>query len=111
MKAATIGDAIIHDKANWRYAQLKEVADIGSGNSAPQKKDLFEGGIYPFIRTSDVGQVRFGAIGGARDLLNDEGISGLRLMPAGTILMPKSGASTFLKDALNKSIGDNSARF
>ncbi|WP_057637537.1 restriction endonuclease subunit S [Stenotrophomonas ginsengisoli] len=94
--AEIAGDALTHDKANWRYVPLKEVAEIGAGNSAPQKKYLFEGGTYPFIRTSDVGQVRFGAIDGARDLLNNEGISGLRLVPAGTILMPKSGASTFL---------------
>ncbi len=28
--------------------------------------------------------------------LNDEGVTGLRLVPAGSILLPKSGASTFL---------------
>ncbi|MGN6707278.1 MAG: restriction endonuclease subunit S [Rhodanobacter sp.] len=93
---ATACGAAIYDEPKWKFTSLKEVADIGAGNSAPQKKEFFEGGKYPFIRTSDVGQIRFGAIDGAHDLLNDDGISGLRLVPAGTILMPKSGASTFL---------------
>lgn len=81
---------------SWTVRRLDEVAQVGAGNPAPQDKRLFEGGQYPFIRTSDVGKVRFGEIGSAVDHLNDEGISGLRLVPAGTILLPKSGASTFL---------------
>ncbi len=80
----------------WTDAALAEVAEIGAGNSAPQDKRLFQAGIHRFIRTSDVGQIRFGTISTAADLLNDEGIKGLRLVPKGTILMPKSGASTFL---------------
>lgn len=75
---------------------LADVSEIGAGNSAPQDKRLFQAGTYPFIRTSDVGRVRFGSISTSADLLNDEGIKGLRLVPRGTILMPKSGASTFL---------------
>ncbi|WDA13459.1 restriction endonuclease subunit S [Paracoccus marcusii] len=80
----------------WHERQLEEVADVGAGNPAPQDKKLFEGGRYPFIRTSDVGQIRFGEIESTSDLLNEKGVVGLRLVPAGTILMPKSGASTFL---------------
>lgn len=80
----------------WHERRLEEVADIGAGNPAPQDKRLFEGGQHPFIRTSDVGQVRFGEIETAADLLNEKGVVGLRLVPVGTILMPKSGASTFL---------------
>lgn len=75
---------------------LNEIAQVGAGNSAPQDPKLFENGNIPFIRTSDVGQVRFGHIDGAEDMLNEKGIAGLRLWPAGTILFPKSGASTFL---------------
>ena len=75
---------------------LGDVAKVGAGNSAPQRKELFEGGTHPFIRTSDVGQIRFGEIDTASDLLNEEGIKKLRLVPKGSILMPKSGASTFL---------------
>ncbi|KAK3606763.1 hypothetical protein CHS0354_018357 [Potamilus streckersoni] len=46
--------------------------------------------------TSDVGQIRNGSISDSADKLNDAGIKGLKLFPAGTVLFPKSGASTFL---------------
>lgn len=80
----------------WTLKPLEELANVGAGNPAPQDKKLFEGGKYPFIRTSDVGQIRFGEISTATDLLNEKGASKLRLVPKGTVLMPKSGASTFL---------------
>jgi type I restriction enzyme S subunit len=83
-------------KAGWQKATLGAVAQIGAGNSAPQGDALFAEGIYPFFRTSDAGRVRFGDIAESSDYLNEEGIKGLRLLPAGTILFPKSGASTFL---------------
>jgi type I restriction enzyme S subunit len=57
---------------------------------------MFAAGTIPFFRTSDVGRVRFGNLDTAADLLNERGASGLRRFPAGTILFPKSGASTFL---------------
>ena len=77
-------------------SSLRDIATVAAGNSAPQHKDLFDGGIYPFVRTSDVGKIRFGAIADSNDKLNDTGRRGLRIFPPGTILMPKSGASTFL---------------
>jgi type I restriction enzyme S subunit len=80
----------------WTLATLDQLAHVGAGNPAPQDKKLFEDGKYPFIRTSDVGQIRFGEIGTAADLLNEQGAAKLRLVPKGTVLMPKSGASTFL---------------
>ncbi|WP_299898699.1 restriction endonuclease subunit S [uncultured Ruegeria sp.] len=80
----------------WPEMSLDEVALVGAGNPAPQNKELFEKGVFPFIRTADVGAVRFGEISTAADLLNEEGIKKLRLVPKGTVLMPKSGASTFL---------------
>ncbi len=76
--------------------RLKEVANIGAGNSAPQNEELFKNGIYPFIRTSDVGKIHLGSISESRDKLNKEGIKGLKFFKKGTILFPKSGASTFL---------------
>lgn len=82
--------------ARWETKTLEEIAFVGAGNPAPQKKSMFEGGNLPFYRTSDVGQIRFGEISTAVDLLNDQGASGLRLVPSGTVLVPKSGASTFL---------------
>lgn len=83
-------------KARWHKTTLGAVAKVSAGNSAPQGDTLFSEGIYPFFRTSDAGRVRFGDITESSDYLNDEGVKGLRLLPAGTILFPKSGASTFL---------------
>jgi type I restriction enzyme S subunit len=80
----------------WRTVSLGEVANVGAGNSAPQEGHLFENGIYNFYRTSDVGRIRTGVISESSDKLNSEGIKGLKLHPVGTILFPKSGASTFL---------------
>jgi type I restriction enzyme S subunit len=83
-------------KAGWQRTILGSVAQVGAGNSAPQADALFADGIYPFFRTSDAGRIRFGDILKSSDYLNEEGIKGLRRLPAGTILFPKSGASTFL---------------
>jgi type I restriction enzyme S subunit len=84
------------ESSRWTLATLDKIAHVGAGNPAPQDQTLFEGGKHPFIRTSDVGQIRFGEIGTSADLLNEQGASKLRLVPKGTVLMPKSGASTFL---------------
>ena len=81
---------------DWQTKKLGEVCEIGAGNSAPQKKDLFAGGKYPFFRTSDVGRIRFGVIDDSTDKLNETGIKKLHLYKKGTLLFPKSGASTFL---------------
>lgn len=83
-------------KAGWEKTTLGSVAQVGAGNSAPQGEALFTEGVYPFFRTSDAGRVRFGDIYESSDYLNEDGIKGLRRFPAGTILFPKSGASTFL---------------
>lgn len=83
-------------KAGWKAATLGDVSVVGAGNSAPQDKRLFEGGTFPFVRTSDVGKIRVGELYSAQDHLNQEGIQKLKLHRAGTILIPKSGASTFL---------------
>lgn len=80
----------------FEVRKLGEIADVLSGNSAPQEKDAFKDGEVPFIRTSDVGQIRKGEIYTSRDLLPRSAASRYKLFPVGTILMPKSGASTFL---------------
>jgi type I restriction enzyme S subunit len=81
---------------DWPVKTLGEVAVIGAGNSAPQDKTLFEEGTHRFVRTSDVGRVRVGRLGESSDLLNEDGVRGLRKFRAGVTLIPKSGASTFL---------------
>jgi type I restriction enzyme S subunit len=80
----------------WQARMLGEVAQVSAGNSAPQNKALFANGTHPFFRTADAGRLRFGDIYEANDYLNDDGAKGLRRYPKGTILFPKSGASTFL---------------
>ena len=80
----------------WETVKLEDIADVKAGNPAPQDKNLFEHGVYPFVRTSDVGKVKVGSLSDANDKLNQQGIAKLKLFPKGTILFPKSGASTFL---------------
>lgn len=81
---------------NWQIKKLGEVSNVGAGNSAPQKKEFFVNGKYPFFRTSDVGHVHTGSVTKSADYLNNNGIKGLKLFCKGTVLIPKSGASTFL---------------
>ena len=88
----------------WPTKKLGEVCDIGAGNSAPQKKELFVGGKYPFFRTSDVGAIHLGEIEKSADYLNDKGIKKMRLVKNGTLLFPKSGASTFLNHRVIMSV-------
>ena len=90
--------------ANWPIEKLGDLAEISAGNSAPQDEVLFKNGAHPFIRTSDVGKIRFGEIDASIDRLNEAGIKGLRKFLRGTILLPKSGASTFLNHRVIMSI-------
>ena len=87
---------IIDNKSIYEFKTLGEVADVKSGNPAPQDKKFFSNGEFPFIRTSDVGAIKEGSIYSSRDYLNVEGIKNLRKFSRGSILFPKSGASTLL---------------
>jgi len=81
----------------WKIMKISDIAKIGAGNSAPQKQEFFKDGIYPFFRTSDVAVPHITTnLSESKDKLNKDGIKNLRLVHKGTILMPKSGASTFL---------------
>lgn len=87
---------IIDNKSIYEFKPLGEVADVKSGNPAPQDKKFFSNGEFSFIRTSDVGAIKEGSIYSSRDYLNIEGIKNLRKFSRGSILFPKSGASTLL---------------
>jgi type I restriction enzyme M protein len=90
-------EAVDYSNAKWPMVELGKVCEVSSGNTAPQDKNLFLDGKYPFYRTSDVGAVHLSDnLINVRDWLNNEGIKGLKLFKKGTILFPKSGASTFL---------------
>ncbi len=83
-------------KDGWKTVKLGDIALVGAGNSAPQDDaDFSTDGPY-FVRTSDVGEVKFGTVNSSNDRLSSKGASGMRLWKAGTILIPKSGASTFV---------------
>ena len=81
---------------NYEVYKLAEVATVNAGNSAPQDEKYFCEGIYNFFRTSDIGRIKVGEITTSLEKLNEEGVKGLKLFKTGTILFPKSGASTFL---------------
>jgi type I restriction enzyme, S subunit len=84
-------------KKGWEEKGLGKFCKISSGGSAPQGKQFFKNGKYPFFRTFDVGAVHLSDnLCDVRDYLNDQGIKKLNLFKKGTILFPKSGASTFL---------------
>ena len=83
----------------WPVARIGGIATIKAGNPAPQGNKYFNEGVFPFVRTSDVGKVHLSDnFTGAADLVNQKAVDELRLrlFPTGTILFPKSGASTFL---------------
>jgi len=85
--------------SKFPYVRLDSIAEIAAGNPAPQGEQFFNGGTKPFVRTSDVGAVHISDhFAGSADKVNQKAIQEcrLRLFPAGTILFPKSGASTFL---------------
>ena len=98
LSAERYGEAKARPSA-FAYRPLRDFCDLGSGNPAPQGDRYFEGGSLYFVRTSDVGQVRRSInFVGSADKLTPEAVAELRLrlFPKGTILFPKSGASTFL---------------
>ncbi|MEK6373184.1 MAG: restriction endonuclease subunit S [Acidobacteriota bacterium] len=83
----------------WRWATLGDIAEIGAGNSAPQGLEYFAGGEHPFVRTRDVGREgKTPCLVDTADRLNDHALQSrhFRLWPESTLLIPKSGASTFL---------------
>ncbi len=85
--------------SEFPYVRLDAVAKIAAGNPAPQGVEYFQDGEFPFIRTSDVGAVhRSDNFAATADKVNRKAVDELRLRlsPPGTILFPKSGASTFL---------------
>ncbi len=85
--------------SSYPHVRLGDVARVTSGNSAPQGDEYFAGGEAPFIRTSDVGAVHLSDnFVGSVDKVNAKALAEFRLelFPVGTILFPKSGASTFL---------------
>lgn len=84
---------------SWPTFRLDEVAEVAAGNPAPQEPADFIDDGYLFIRMQDVGRVHHTAdIRTLTDKISAETVSKyrLRLFPAGSVLIPKSGASVNL---------------
>ncbi len=87
------------------YKKLGEVAKVISGSSAPQKSSDFSDYGIPFCRTSDVGKVHMSVdFSEISDRITETAAKKMHLMPKGTILIPKSGASTLLNHKVRLSI-------
>ena len=79
-----------------RFVALENIADISAGNPAPQDAADFSEDGHPFVRMQDVGREHHTrTLAHTADKLTADAIrrNRLRLYPAGTLLIPKSGAS------------------
>lgn len=79
-----------------RFVALENIADISAGNPAPQDAADFSEDGQPFVRMQDVGREHHTrTLTHTADKLTADAIrrNRLRLYPAGTLLIPKSGAS------------------
>ncbi|OHB38887.1 MAG: hypothetical protein A3C38_01915 [Planctomycetes bacterium RIFCSPHIGHO2_02_FULL_50_42] len=81
----------------WVWTRLGEISILGAGNAAPQGKEYFENGVYPFVRVQDMGN-----LGNARyvfdtkDRINIKATERMKLFPKGSVLFTKSGMSILL---------------
>lgn len=80
-----------------KYVSLKEVATVKIGNSAPQDEKCFIDGTIPFVRVSDLAKYhRTTNLLEVEDSINSELSNNLKLFNKGTVILPKSGMSTWL---------------
>jgi len=84
---------------DWGIVRLKDVANISSGNTAPQDDKYFENGKYPFIRVQHLKELEEEKYPSIYDLVNDHAINELKLkrIKKGSIIFPKSGESIRLE--------------
>jgi len=83
----------------WEWKRLGEIARVGAGNGAPQGEQYFADGKYSFVRTQDVGRKKAtNCLVNTTDKVNDLAVKkfNLKMWAPQTLLIPKSGASTFL---------------
>lgn len=81
----------------WAWAKFADVVSLTAGSGAPQGKEYFEGGSFPFVRVQDMGNLSGKVyIHDTRDHLNRTGIPKMRLFPKGSVLFTKSGMSILL---------------
>lgn len=81
----------------WVWTNLSEVANLSSGNPAPQGQEYFEGGVHPFVRVQDMGRLGDKVyLHNTKDHLNSEAVRNMKRFPKGSVLFTKSGMSTLL---------------
>jgi len=82
---------------DWEVSRLGEIAEIATGQSAPQGEEYFKNGKYPFIRVSHLSNEGYKII--SYDLINDKAVKdyNLKIFSKDSIVFPKSGASIFLE--------------
>lgn len=81
------------------HVALEKIADVSAGNPAPQGAKYFSASGLPFVRMQDVGRDHINpSLIETTDKITESAVEEcrLRLYPAGTLLIPKSGASVNL---------------
>ncbi len=83
----------------WGVVRLGDIANISSGNTAPQEDIYFKDGKYPFIRVQHLTDLEEQKYPVKYDLVNDLAVSRLKLkkFKKGSIIFPKSGESIKLE--------------
>jgi type I restriction enzyme S subunit len=83
--------------SSWEWVKIKDIAILSSGNPAPQGKQYFENGVFPFVRVRDMGQLNQNVyLNNTKDCVNEKATKKMNLFQKGTILFTKSGMSTLL---------------
>lgn len=78
----------------WPTKPLGDVAQVTAGDPALQRPEDFAEDGVPFVRMQDVGRLgQSTCLAETRDRLSPSASARLKRFPAGTILVPKSGAS------------------
>jgi type I restriction enzyme M protein len=81
----------------YPLVSLGDLSEIIIGDSAPQDIEYFKNGVYPFFRVSDLAKHHISeSLLTSKDRINDLAAKKLKLFKKGTILFPKSGASSLL---------------
>lgn len=82
-------------RSEWKEKRLGDVADVTTGQSAPQGRDLFGDKGHPFVRAGSLDFLCNGGEHSQLEHLTDDVAANyrMRLFPADTIVFAKSGMS------------------
>lgn len=82
----------------WIWTKLGDISSLEAGNPAPQGKEYFENGVFPFVRVQDMGRIGNNIyLHDTKDHLNNKAVQkNMKLFPSGAILFTKSGMSILL---------------